>query len=509
MKKLFVSLCCIGFIYAHAQTPVCTETGAGIIISGEVGTDDVLTDLVDDTWADPELIQDRRVFWIHGLGGQGDDAGTTAISWFQASLWAEQEFMINSARPDYNNISLEAAAVELKGDLESFPDASDRAIVIAHSQGGIVTRRVDQMYATGEYGFEPRSFGGVATFGTPHRGAMIINNIDQIQAWIGEACEALSAGPVAELVEDNFFLDLLLGPDDYSGFTETFCGTFETQVLPVLMDDYMAGTTSSYAVGADYLSELNTFHTDLPYICFYGVEDDPVLWNLVTHLFPGREPNNTVTYGEEPFGATDDMTGVNYANAMIGKYWSKYLTHSYLYEYYNDLLTGFDFSTLLCFLSPACILEATIAREDAKNLRDAYELGYDWISNANMNWEQMIGARSYEQTGAYCNCQTWTDYGELLFSTSVLTDVDEPCIPVTDYTVCQVIPVYEWIMKANDGVVLRESASSGVSQVNMGMLGKRMVGSNHFSMRNDANTELKLTKMFEGYFGNYYRTSHR
>ncbi len=509
MKKILASLCCMIGIYTYAQTPECPENRTGVIVTGEVGTTFTPTDLVDDTWADPELMQDRRVFWIHGLGGQGDDAGTTAISWFQASLWSEQEFMVNSARPDYNNISLEAAAVELKGDLESFPDADDHAIVVAHSQGGIVTRRVDQMYTTGEYGFEPRTFGGVATFGTPHQGAMIINNIDEIQAWIGDACNDLAAGPVAEFVEDHFFLDLLLGPDDYEGFTETFCGTFETQILPVIMDDYMAGTTSSYAVGAEYLEDLNAFVPEIPYICFYGVEDDPVLWNLITHLFPGREPNNTVTYGEEPFGATNDMTGVNYANAMIGKYWYKYVTYSSLYEYYNDLLTGFDMTTILCYLFPPCFPEAIAAREDAYNLLNAYARGYNWITDANLNWEQMIGARTLEEAGAYCNCTTWSEYGDLLFSTSVLVDEEDPCVPPSDYSICSRLLNYDWVMKANDGVVLRESAGHGVGQVNMGMLNKMMPGSNHFSMRNDLNTKNKLTQMYEGYHGLYYRTSHR
>lgn len=508
MKQLLFILCLGCLIEAKAQTIDCPTEIKGAISGTEINALFDPATLTEDTWADPMLMQDRRIFFVHGLGGQGDDAGTPAISWFQASLWSEQEYMINSARPDYNNISLEAAAVELKGDFETFIDADDHAIVIAHSQGGIVSRRVDKMYTLDEYGFEPRTFGGLVTFGTPHQGAMIINNIDDLQAWIGTACVELSIGPVTEFVEDNFFLDLFLSPDDYEGFTENFCGTFENEVLPVIMDDYMAGTTSAYAVGADYLETLNAFVPEIPYVCFYGNETDPVLWNAITHLFPGREPNNAVTYGEEPFGATNDMSGVNFANAMIEKYAGKYDTYSDLYEYYNDLLTGFDMETIGCYLSPLCIIEATIARTESQLIRDSYERGWTWMTDANLVWEQIIGARVLEFGGLYCHCYAWTETGSMVYSTYPV-EHEGFCTTDDPYTTCYIIPAFNWIVKENDGIVLKESASECLGQVNRNLAHKGMYASNHFSMRNDLNTQLKLAQLYSGTHGLYFRTSTR
>lgn len=491
-----------------AQLPDCAPDIKGANVNSTIHDHYDPALLADDIWGDPELMEDRIIFFVHGLGGQGDEDGTTGISWIQASLWSEAEYMVNSVRPDYNNTSLEAAAMELKADMEMYADADEDALVIAHSQGGIVARRVDEMYSTGEFGFEPRTFGGLVTFGTPHQGAMILNNVDDLQAWIGEACTELSAGPVAEVVEDNFFLDLLLAPADYEAFTNEFCSTVEEQVLPVVMDDYLAGTTSAYSVGAEYLADLNTFDPEIPYVCLWGVENDPVLWNTIAHLFPGREPNNTVTYGLDPFGATNDQTAVYFADAMIGKYWSKYVAYNDLYNYYNDLLTGFDMTTILCYLVPLCAGDAWLAREDAEVLRDAYERGYDWMADANIVWEQIIGARTLLPSGATCTCMDWGPLGDLEMETY---DAGPDGICETDDadTYCSITVEYDWLIKESDGVVLKESASECIGNTNAGILYRQMDESNHFSMRNDEQTRLKLFNLYEGHYSLRYKTNKR
>lgn len=504
---VFAWLSCTA-ISLYAQDPACVPVTKGADVQNGVLDYFNPSMLTEDVWGYPALMEDRIIFFIHGLGGQGDDDGTTGISWIQASLWSESEYMVNSVRPDYNNTSLEAAAMELKSDMEMFPDADEDAMVIAHSQGGIVARRVDQMYSTGEFGYEPRTFGSLVTFGTPHQGAMILNNVDDLQAWIGEACADLSAGPVAEVVEESFFLDLLLNPTDYTGFTEEFCSTVEDQVLPVVMDDYLAGTTSAYSVGADYLAELNAFVPEIPYVCLWGVETDPILWNTIVHVFPGREPNNTVTYGFEPFGANDDQTAVLFADAMIGKYWSKYLVYDDLYNYYNDLLTGFDMTTILCYLIPLCAGEAWLAREDAENLRDAYKCGYDWISDANTVWEQIIGARLLVPSTVTCVCMDWGPLGDLEME---IYESDPGGLCVTDDydTDCTTTQNYDWLIKESDGVVLKESASECLGNGDAGQYFRQMNGSNHFSMRNDENTRCKLYNLYEGYYGLKCKTNHR
>ncbi|HNF69699.1 MAG TPA: hypothetical protein PLL28_10005, partial [Chitinophagales bacterium] len=382
------------------------------------------------------------------------------------------------------------------------------AILIAHSQGGIVSRRVDKMYTTGEFGFEPRTFGGMVTFGTPHQGAKILNNIEDLQDWVGESCEALSAGPVAEAVESSFFLDLFLDPVDYESFTEEFCNSVQNQILPLVMDDYLAGTTSAYSVGAPYLATLNTFVPEIPYVCFYGVETQPIFWHTLVHLFPGREPNNTITYGEAPFGATNDETAVAFADAMIGKYYGKYTSYNALYEEYNDLLTGFDMATIGCYLSVFCAVDAIIQRDEAAIIRDAYEKGYDWLINANAAWEGFIGMSELVEDGTTCTCIDWGPLGDLE-EDIYPAGPDGSCATEDEDTNCYTTTNYIWQTHDSDGIVVKESAAECLGQVSEGMVFTQMPGSNHLSMRNDANTKLKLIHLYDGVHGSFYKTNPR
>ena len=56
------------------------------------------------------------------------------------------------------------------------------------------------------------------------------------------------------------------------------------------------------------------------------------------------------------------------------------------------------------------------------------------------------------------------------------------------------------ISYVNDGIVTRESASSAPGLT----YSKKMIGSNHFSMRNDLNTHDRLQELFAGDMGDYF-----
>ena len=135
---------------------------------------------------------------------------------------------------------------------------------------------VDYYYSTGALGPEPRTFGGLATFGSPHQGARILNNRDDLMSWIGTACDALIKGPEDEFIVDHFFLDLLLSETTEDAFRDFFCNSLENNLSPILFKDYFSGITESYQVGSEQLLDLNTFSPEIPYVCFYGVETEPV-----------------------------------------------------------------------------------------------------------------------------------------------------------------------------------------------------------------------------------------
>jgi len=509
MKKI-ISLYILLLIGIHLNAQLaldCIDLNKSITITPAIPFDYIPSLFTDDIWATPTFITDRPVYFIHGLGGQGDEAGTVGISWSQASLWSEENYYINSRRPDYADVSLDFAAAELKGDLENYLTGSPDAFLIAHSQGGIVSRRVDKMYTLHELGYEPRTFGGLVTFGTPHQGAMILNNRDELLAWTGTTCEKLSDGPVTELVEANFFLDLALSPVGIDTFEKKFCDILEFNIAPFLFKDYFSGITESYMVGSEQLAELNAFVPEIPYVCFYGIETEPVLWNTLTHIFPGHEPNNVITYGEEPFGSGGDQMLVNYADAMMDKYWTKYYAYDYLADIYSDLIYGFDLTTIICYMTALCYFSAHNSLEECEDISAAYYKGFTWFTDANEVWEGLIGAGSLQPESETCYCIDWGPLGdvnddeyEIEPGTSCYTDdANTDCTTTTNYA---------WVVKPNDGVVLAESASECVGNV-LSFTGKAMYGSNHFSMRNDINTQFRLIELYNGLHGEYFINDER
>ncbi|MBK9454092.1 MAG: hypothetical protein IPO24_00215 [Bacteroidetes bacterium] len=509
MKKLILPILTVLYavhVNGQAVTP-CDEPVKAIDVISAIPINHIPTNFTDDIWGVPELIIDRNVYFIHGLGGQGDEDGTVGISWSQASLWSEQEYYINSHRPDYADISLDFAAAELKSDLEGFGAPDVHSFLIAHSQGGIVSRRLDQYYVTGELGLEPRTFGGLVTFGSPHQGAMILNNRDDLVEWSGNSCEALSAGPLVEEVESSFFLDLLLSSTDIDAFQTSVCNYLENGIVPFVFKDYYAGITESYKVGSEQINALNDFVPEIPYVCFYGEETEPILWHTLTHVFPGHEPNNTVTYGLEPFGAGGDNTLVEYADAMTNKYYTKYYAYDYLADMYSELVYGVDLTTIFCYMSILCATSATNSMNECREISDAYKIGYDWFSEANKTWQGIIGAGSLVESSNTCYCMDWGPLGDVN-PDEYEVGPGEDCATEDVDTDCTSWTSYIWEVKASDGVVLVESASECNGQVS-GLITRSMPGSNHFAMRNDENIEIKLIELYDGLHGEYFSTPSR
>lgn len=203
MKKIFIQIFAyISPVLTLAQIvspdggPVATFGGGTLTVSEVDPGPEII-----DTWEPPVIDGDRSVIWIHGLGGHGDlSASDESNSWIQASSTSDINYQMESRRPDYSDVSLDAASTTLRTQLEDY-DLSTDAFLIAHSQGGIVSRQFDKYIH--DLGWE-RTFNGVVTFGTPHGGAMILNNRDLIVQWLDEACDDLGNGPWQETLDDSF-----------------------------------------------------------------------------------------------------------------------------------------------------------------------------------------------------------------------------------------------------------------------------------------------------------------
>jgi pimeloyl-ACP methyl ester carboxylesterase len=489
MKKiiLYIAVCMIQMIvvaqiWGPDGGPVL-GTGLGSHVAVDVTPDPEIA----DTWEPVAMEGDRSVVWVHGLGGNGDAASSDeSNSWIQASSVSDVNYQMQSRRPDYSDVSLDAAATTLRSQLEDY-ELSNDAYVIAHSQGGIVSRQLDKYIDDLSW---DRTFGGVVTFGTPHGGATILNNRDAMEEWIGHMCSDLSSGPYLDKLDDSFFFSVLNMFTGIEEWNDLACDLLVESVLPFVfdLDAYYAGVTDGYYVGSPELEELNDYTPDVPYVAFWGEETEPVLWNTMVHMVPGRSPNSEF-YG--PFGATNDGYLADNAESLTNLYYGKYLAHQEVYEFWSAL----DFF-------PPLTWAADLFANQAEDIMNGYYEGYEWLVYANDHWKAIIGANEYVVADeALCYCVNLVVGGlpAELYTVETGATCDE------DWGYCLYFELYDVIEKVNDGVVLKESASYTPNMISS----KRMDGSNHFSMRNDEQTDLRLTELYDGEHGLYFSIDPR
>ncbi len=503
MKKVYlIVISCLFGVGMQAQ--LLPESGGiaafGLGVVGEA--EEVPVIMTEDIWPAPLMETDRSVVWVHGLGGKGDLSATDETnSWITASSESELNYKLQSRRPDYSDVALSYAALQLRTQMED-ADLTEDAFIIAHSQGGIVTRELDKMID--ELGF-PRTFNGVVTFGTPHQGALILNNRDDLYTMIGSMCERLGDGPWKDKFSDGLFfsaLSLFTGIDNRLDET---CDLLVEQVLPFMfdLDAYYAGITDGYYVGSPELEVLNSYTPDIPYVAFWGEETEPVMYNTLVHLLPGREPNSEF-YG--PFGANDDSYLCEQFNSLKNDYYANYEAHM---EKRRELLPmlGDGLGWFAELFGDLIVEEGDYYTH--KEIALAWYSGYSWLQYSNDNWKVIIGGLEYVyDTTAHCLCVGIFDDYELIYDYedidalgySSCSEVEFYYEPYSDCEDVMNLTLIDIISHINDGIVTKESASNTPGLT----YSKKMIGSNHFSMRNDSNTQDRLQELFEGDMGDFF-----
>jgi Predicted acetyltransferases and hydrolases with the alpha/beta hydrolase fold len=444
----------------------------------------------------PPLSNDRLVFWIHGLGGNTDSwAKVAQATQYQSpgqSVPGYPHRKITSIPLTYSQFSLNGAASTLHNTLVSTGDAlctangiTDKTInfIIAHSQGGIVSRATDKMYD--DLGMESdRRFGGVVTFGTPHGGARILNNKDQFMPFADEACKALIAGPALEGIQGNPAVDFFVPNEVFESISNKLCNFLANDIAPITFKDQFQEITEDYKVGAAAIGELNGHNSSLPRVALYGEETEPVFYRTMYHL-KVKTPNQFPV-----FGADEDQPLVDRFNQLLNKYQANYELNRARVEYLEG--AGFPctpFQWWCCF--PVCSIWDTEYWQK-KDRRDAWREGYNWLNNSNNKYKGIIGAHTTTWVNTYqCACNGYT------FPTN------QPSCP-PGCTLSSAGGYWSVISKPSDGVALAESAMAYP-----GAQTENLPGSNHQQMRNDSNTKAKMLKLLGGGFGHYFTTEVR
>lgn len=429
----------------------------------------------------------RTLYWIHGLGGGVKSWGTLAAATQAGGTPGYQPRNVRSVVPVYDQYgSLNTAAVSLDwfiDPLASVPSwdtvPRSRHLAIAHSQGGLVARKHSQM---AERGALSRQYGGIITFGTPHRGAALLNNANPngsypVGRFVQDGCSALSNAELANLMRQNFWTDILVSQSTISEVSSLVCDAFANTLLPLMLKDLNQPITIDYRQGADSLNALNADTLPVPIVAVYGVEQAPVFWRTM-----GSFLLNDTTISHNPFGADADQAAVDAANQMIAHYWGQSEFYKGRYNYWKRRRGLVPFASRNTW--------------KAWDQHQANMRAHEWLRDANDQWERLIGAlKDTMYAGEYlCVCRNAASSWQNLRLSRVANESD--CMPIVASESCR---TYEYIKpvrirKPNDGVVLAESAA-GLPHFAPPVA---MSNTNHQQMRNSEETKRVLNALFDG-----------
>ena len=499
MKKILILL---GFItatcFGQEQGLPCLPSGDGSVISQPPPT--ILTFTPPNNPKNPRVKpphpNDRLIFWIHGLGGTtGSWSRVAEATQYQAPGQTVPGYparKVTSLPLTYSQFSLSGAASTLHNMLVTTGDPfctsnniTDKSInfIVAHSQGGIVSRATDKMYD--DLGMQAdRRFGGIVTFGSPHGGARLLNNIGQFTQWADEACLALSAGPEHDAIQNNAVADFFIPNETFDGLRTKLCNILANDIAPIMFKDQFQPLSEDYKVGAAALAELNGQNTTIPHVALYGTEEEPVFYRTM-YSMKTKTPNLFPI-----FEADSDQPLVDNFNIVLNKYKAKYEVNKARVEYLESVGLPCSAWQWIC-CSPYCaIWDTEYWQKKAK--RDKWKQGVDWLSNSNNKFKAIIGATETTWVNNYqCNCNGYT------FPTGVPSCPQGCTLSSTGSTLVVT-------QKDSDGVVLAESASAYP-----GAISESLPKSNHLQMRNDSNTKAKMLKVFGGSYGDYFITDVR
>ncbi len=530
MKNFFLILFCQLALFGalQAQTPenpaVCPGDYLQLPFDKDIKINDnyVLPPFTPPTVPPPPLY--RNIYWVHGLGGSSN-------SWASASASTDKpitdtaSLMYNKYPPrktqghtfDYSETSMDAAAdnlLNIIGQIDPVVDDISYDFIIAHSQGGIVSRFADYTLENSPSPADQRRFFGMVTFNTPNSGAQIVNSLNDgaIYSFVSDACQAYITGKIGSLYEKIPLLTFFLDPQLTTTTTlKVFCDTIGYNIVPGLLGKLRAPTTQGYYVGAPQLNMINGYdNPDLKKVAIRGVEyaegEDPanprqLLWRTLASM----------NGGSRAFSDVEDGNYVKMANDLRAEYQLEYIRHKEEVERLEDL--GYPVNcNFVCaaFIHPipvgicfsGCYLNNK-KHEDAVALRDAYQRAIDWLDDADDQWKVIIGALEFSTTNiSYCECVS--EFGSP-FYTPETNPQDcyaqggqngiEYCSWMTD-----IVPVS--IYKESDGVVTRESQESFPGAV----IGPRMEQVNHFQARNHTETADALMWLFTGGGGDWFLT---
>ncbi len=474
--------------------------------------------------------QEKRIIhWVHGLAGNVDSWATAGSATeigadiftnadIEVTTPSGQTFnyparKVQSELHTYNETNINAGITSLRTTINGVSvDAGhtyDRDFIIAHSQGGIVSRGLDA-YLSNDPLAGPRRFYGIATFSTPHGGARILNSRNEglINDMIGDLCTSVLTTKLAEVLEERGMLNLFIDQASSNDSIQKFCNSGGTSLAGIFLSSLSDPKTlsASYLEGAEFVKNLNEVgNPDVYKAAFASIEyadsdgnsahPKQLLWRMLSSF--------DTASGADPFSADPDDSRVETMNEIMADWQAQYNFYDGMTSgLFNNHCEAYDF-----IFNPIGCIAINIEYNNLIDQRDTYREALEWINGVDDQWATIIGARTtvmlpVSQSNE-CQCNQWTTGGQLLNTVSYFLDNPEDCSSYDSgaynesapfYTSCAIVPTLQVNWHESDGAVLLESqkAFPGVLET------MRLEKMNHFQVRNSSETARGLNALFNG-----------
>lgn len=515
----------------------------------------------------------RMLYFVHGMNGNHEsweNAASAVKFGIPAENFPSRDVYIDV--PNYNSSQDKLInAVEFLLRPGKLPIDSDqlpsdylpyKGIAIAHSQGGIVCRALDEYYSRRNTAGElinanERKFGGLVTVATPNQGAQIVNNEDFILGLVNDLGDNLTAGPYREFRNSpSFFVELMASLVNLDEIRDSLVSFIGNDFGSFLLKESMPNITNAYTVpglsGKGLTSKipmLNSYDpsvlkednnerpTDL--VAFYAVADLIKTYNNVRLDkivgFQGgayvSQPNRQTMYIDEiivpiswatiHFQLNSPNTGIDHFKADNEDFLTAYRAHKTKNFYDSKVFeneqkrakyrakeknAGWGVNPLYFYYR--------YQRSKAQKRKDSWERGSVMLSKFDELYRIMIGSRYSEWEILtipllidFCDCEDLVN-GNLIPMDCVLIieNHDVNTLDCNDYPdPPEVIeyPILTWRNKDSDGVVLAESAMDIPQHTKAP---RKLESVSHMQVRNSSHTAEMLQTVFEGGVGDFFIT---
>jgi pimeloyl-ACP methyl ester carboxylesterase len=466
---------------------------------------------------------ERNISFIHGLGG-------SIASWSKQAKFTRDTFRAASFGVDYTSssyeVSFDEVGIEVNNDIgtrvangvdQLYPNrCRNNDFAIAHSQGGLASRHLDRYWDLHNSTYGTRKYYGLVTFAAPHAGADISLTRESHKEFVQQAVSAVVLAPLNDKIYDlTGSVGYLFGVSatDLLNNLDTL---IKNQLAPLMLSSVHTPTLDEMRPNGPQMNAINNHHSRLHKVAFYGVEDAPECWKVMTSF------TDTASEDYPLWGAQPD----HYFQERMEKVQDSHIAS--IEENESNIKKWKRLQVGVNILFPIISVPLTNAlwtkkAVEAENQNKHRQKAIDFLNNANTEWRYLIG--SYHRDSVTTTTETkhkvmwqekygwgsrWYDQERKGFDNwweaqahyNNVNVYRKRNVQLSTYTETKTVRKFY----PSDGVILVKSqkAFPGV-----GKRTDKMTDNNHFQERNSTETLRVMEKLYHGDYDPFFKIERR